>query len=154
MLNFFKKAKPTLVIASGYFRPLHIGHLNYLYDSARLGDRLLVIINNDRQVKVKKSIPFMNECKIATIIECIKPVNQVMISIDTDETVNKTLKMIHGLHSDRFKLIFVKGGDRTYENIPERATCEELGIKLAFNLGGGKEDNSSEILKQVREYKG
>ena len=84
-----------VVVISGYFNPLHTGHLDYIDGAAKLGDRLIVIVNNDEQVKLKGSTPFMDQVSRMRIVNAIKGVGRVVLSIDTDESVVQTLKSIY-----------------------------------------------------------
>lgn len=131
-----------LVAVSGYFNPLHSGHLNLFEKAKKLGDRLMVIVNNDEQVKLKGSVPFMTETERLQIISGLKYVDGVVLSIDKDSSVCKTLRF---LHPD----IFANGGDRAMENTPEIFVCKELGIKTVFGIGGGKIQSSSELIKSA-----
>jgi len=133
------------VVVSGYFNPLHIGHLSYLIEAKKLGDWLTVIVNSDKQVALKGSQPFMNELERGLIIMHLKPVDSVIIARDEDGSVCKTLEY---LKPD----IFAKGGDRTIDNIPERNTCEELGIQMIFNVGGSKIQSSSKLKEKLLKY--
>lgn len=135
------------VIASGYMNPLHVGHLAYLEAARALGDSLIVIVNSDAQVKLKGRIPFMNEEDRMNIVGALRCVDEVVLSIDTDRTVRDTLRMI----ADRIDgpIIFANGGDATRETVPEVDVCEDLGIELAFGVGGGKIAASSGFLKKV-----
>jgi cytidyltransferase-like protein len=138
----------TLVIASGYFNPVHKGHIEYLQQSKELGDELFVIINNDVQRELKGSKEFMNEYERKFIVENLKSVDKVFVSFDEDRMVNKTLKRLFELHSKDFdKVIFTNGGDQTAETIGEREICEQLGIEMVFGLGD-KIQSSSWLLKK------
>jgi D-beta-D-heptose 7-phosphate kinase/D-beta-D-heptose 1-phosphate adenosyltransferase len=125
---------------SGYFNPVHKGHIRYLKEAKELGGRLVVIVNNDKQVRIKGSKPFMGEQERLEIVSAIKYVDEALIAIDKDGTVIETLKFVK-------PDIFAKGGDRTLDNIPEREICEKLGIKIVEGVGGGKIQSSSELLK-------
>jgi len=127
------------VAASGYFNPIHKGHIEYLKLAKELGDKLIVILNNDKQVKLKGSKPFMDEEERKIILQAIKYVDEVYISIDDDETVCKSLSIIH-------PDIFAKGGDRFSNEVPEAEACKELNIKIVDCLGE-KIQSSSELLK-------
>jgi cytidyltransferase-like protein len=81
----------TLVIASGYFNPVHRGHIEYLTQSKELGDELFVIVNNDAQREQKGSKEFMNQYERKFIIENLKPVNKAFIAVDSDRLCNKTI---------------------------------------------------------------
>lgn len=141
-----------VVITSGYFNPLHIGHINLIRDAKKLGDFLVVIVNNDEQVKIKGSVPFMPESERIEIVKAIKYVDEVFLSIDKDTgRQDKTLIFL----SEKYKgneIIFAKGGDSTMENV-EADTCKKLGIKIVLDVGGGKIQSSSWLLKNVTNKK-
>jgi len=128
------------VCVSGYFNPVHKGHVRYLKEAKKLGDRLVVIVNNDKQVKIKGSKPFMDQQERLEIVSAIGCVDEAIVSIDADETVIETLKLVK-------PDIFAKGGDRTLDNIPEKEICDKLGIKIVTKVGGGKIQSSSGLLK-------
>lgn len=132
----------TVVATSGYFNPLHVGHVRMLEDAKRLGDILIVIVNNDRQVGLKGSVPFMSEGERIEIVRALKCVDQVVLSKDRDGTVKKTLIE---LAPD----IFAKGGDSEPMNTPEIDTCRVLGICVFFGVGGPKIQSSSELIKNI-----
>lgn len=134
-----------LVIASGYFNPIHIGHVEYLNLAKKNGDELIVIINNDTQRELKGSKFFMNEIERENIVANIKSVDKTIISIDMDRSVNRTLELIYEKYNKSFQLIFVNGGDQFFENSPEKSVCSRLGIELIDGLGD-KIQSSSVIL--------
>jgi len=141
-----KQRKKKIVVAvSGYFNPLHVGHLDMLEKAKRLGDFLVVIINSDRQVALKGSIPFMNEKDRMRIIQSLKPVDKVVLSIDKDRSVCATLKKIK-------PDIFANGGDRIVTNVPEVDVCRRLGTKLAFGIGKKVQSSSILIKKAARNH--
>ena len=139
----------TLVIASGYFNPVHKGHIDYLTQSKQLGDKLFVIVNNDTQREMKGSKEFMNEEERKLIIQTLKPVDWAVVSIETkNRLVDKSIKLIHELYKDEFdNFIFSNGGDQTEHTIVEGDMCRELGIKMVFGLGN-KIQSSSWLLKK------
>ena len=126
--------KEKVVIASGYFDPLHVGHVEYLNMAKTLGDTLVVIINNDEQAKLKKGESFMNERDRLEIVYNLECVDEVLLSDDTDKSVSKSLRLVSQF-KPMAELIFAKGGDRTFGEVPEVKTCEELGIEMVDNLG-------------------
>jgi len=128
-----------IVCASGYFNPLHRGHISYLNEAKKLGDYLIVIVNNDFQIGLKGSKRFMDEKERCIIVNNLKCVDEVRLSVDMDETVCKSLELIK-------PNIFAKGGDSTIDNIPEREICEKIGIKMVFNVGEDKIQSSSNLL--------
>jgi len=131
------------IVASGYFDPLHVGHIEYLQKAKELGEELIVIINNDKQAKKKKGFVFMPQEERAKIVSCLDMVDGVVISVDNDLSVNKTLEMIR-------PDAFVNGGDRTEKNIPEKAVCERLGIEIITGLGK-KIQSSSRLIENLKE---
>ena len=139
----------TLVIASGYFNPVHKGHIEYLTRSKELGDKLFVIVNNDIQREMKGSKEFMNEDERKLIIETLKPVDWAVVAIDTENRqVDKSIKLIYELYKDEFQnFIFSNGGDQTEQTIAEDVICRKLGIKMVFGLGD-KIQSSSWLLKK------
>ena len=141
----------TLVIASGYFNPVHKGHIEYLTKSKELGDKLFVIVNNDKQREMKGSKEFMNEDERKLVIETLKPVDWAVVAIDTENRqVDKSIKLIHELYKDEFQnFIFSNGGDQTEQTIAEGDICQKLGIKMVFGLGD-KIQSSSWLLKDKK----
>ena len=121
-------ASGVIVAASGYFDPLHVGHIEYLERAKALGDKLIVIVNNDKQAKLKKGDSFMNEVDRLKIIKSLKCVDEAFISIDVDNTVCGSLRLC-------LPKIFTNGGDRKEGEIPEAGVCEELGIEMVDGLG-------------------
>jgi len=137
-----------IIVTSGYFNPLHVGHVELMERARKLGDILVVIVNNDEQVKIKGSIPFMAEQERLKIINGLKYPNEVVLSVDKDNSVSKTLEMIANSYSG--EILFAKGGDRNINNIPEneRKVCEKFGIKVISNVGD-KIQSSSWLLKNI-----
>lgn len=131
-----------IVCTSGYYNPFHIGHLSLFKEAIKYGDYLVVIVDNDEQVKLKGAVPFMNENERVEIIKSIKYVHKVILSIDKDRTITETLKRIN-------PAVFIKGGDSTQENTPELELCKQLGIKVVFGVGGDKIQSSS-WLKNIK----
>ena len=142
------KTNKTLVIASGYFNPIHKGHIEYLTRSKELGDKLFVIVNNDLQREMKGSKEFMSEDERKFIVESLKPVDWAVVSIDKNRLVDKSVEMIHSLYKDEFEnFIFTNGGDQTEQTIGEKLVCQKLNIKMVFGLGN-KIQSSSWLLNK------
>ena len=138
-----------VVVISGYFNPLHVGHLDYIENAKKLGDYLIVIVNSDKQVEIKGSKSFMREEQRKRIVSSIGNVNEAIISIDTDASVVKTLISIWNRYStDPFfdHMIFANGGDRKKGFVPETDACERLGIIPKYGVGGEKVESSSNLL--------
>ena len=138
--------KHKVVIVSGYFNPLHKGHIEYFQNAKAKADFLFVIINNDLQRKLKGSKEFQLEEERLFIVENLKVVDKCFLSIDQDRTVIKSIIKIHELFSEQYDLSFANGGDQNNDTIPERPICEELGITLLDGLGN-KIQSSSWLLK-------
>ena len=134
------------IIVSGYFNPLHKGHIELFHSARSKGDELFVIVNNDYQRKLKGSKEFMYEEERVLIIKELLITDKVILSIDMDKTVCKTLKKIHNENADSFQLSFANGGDQSVDIIPEKKICDELGINLIDGLGD-KIQSSSWLLK-------
>ena len=140
--------KRTAVIVSGYFNPVHKGHLDLLYKAKSLGDFLIVIVNSDIQRELKGSREFMNQEERLYIIESLKPVDYALISVDNDKTQCKSLAEVFAMFGKKFNLIFANGGDQTNESIPEAETCNILSIKMVDGLGK-KIQSSSWLLQRA-----
>jgi len=143
-----KKEKRTAVVVSGYFNPVHKGHLELFEKARTVGDILIVIVNSDHQRELKGSKEFMNEDERLRIVEALKPVDFALISADEDKTQNRTLKEIWTMFNRTFNIVFANGGDQTNESIPESETCDFLNIKMIDGLGK-KVQSSSWLLKQL-----
>lgn len=141
-----KKNKSVVVAVSGYFNPLHVGHLEMIERAKKLGNKLVVIVNNDYQVKLKGSVPFMSLADRVKIISALKAVDEVFVSIDRDKTVCKSLAKVK-------PNIFANGGDRkSLGDVPEFPICQKLGIEMVDGLGK-KIRASSELIKKAAAAK-
>jgi len=141
---FMKKA----VIVSGYFNPIHKGHIEYFVSAKKLGDELFVIVNNDYQRNLKGSKEFQTEKKRCFIVSNLKSVDKVFLSTDKDRTVIETIKLIYDIHGKDYELLFANGGDQNNNSIPEASICLELQIKLIDGLGE-KIQSSSWLLNKI-----
>ena len=140
--------KPKAVIVSGYFNPLHKGHLEYFNNAKAHADMLIVIVNNDHQRGLKGSKEFQDENERMIIVSNIKAVDKAILSIDTDRTVCATIKMIAEQFGGGFDLGFANGGDQNNDTIPEKPICEEMNVALIDGLGD-KIQSSSWLLKKL-----
>ena len=138
--------KPVVVAVSGYFNPLHIGHLEMIRRAKKLGDKLVVIVNNDKQVAIKGSFPFMSESDRVEIIQALKNVDKAVLSIDEDATVCRSLAKLK-------PQIFANGGDRhSVGDVPEYEVCQKYHIKMVDGLGK-KTRASSTLIREANEKK-
>jgi cytidyltransferase-like protein len=142
-----------VVITSGFFNPIHVGHINLMSEARKLGDFLVVIVNNDEQVKLKGSVPFMKQEERVEIIKTLKFVDDVFLSVDRAMSIAKSLQEIAESYP-KAELIFAKGGDRNSGNIPEEEIdiCEKYNIKIINDVGGGKVQSSSWLIKNLNKF--
>ena len=138
--------KKKAIIVSGYFNPIHKGHLEYFNNAKALCNELFVIVNNDYQRALKGSKEFQKEDERMIIVSNIKVVDKVILSIDQDRTVCETIRMIANEYGSDYEFGFANGGDQNNDTIPERPICEEVGIALIDGLGD-KIQSSSWLLK-------
>ena len=138
------------VAVSGGFDPVHIGHIQLFEKARALGDRLVIILNNDNWLIAKKGFAFMKEKERAYVLAALRYVDEVVISghpqNPSDMSVCTELK---SLKPD----IFANGGDRKPDEVPvpEVSVCQRLGIKMVYNVGkSGKIQSSSELVKKVK----
>ena len=137
--------KRTAVIVSGYFSPIHTGHLDMIEGAAALGDEVFVIVNNNAQQVMKKGKVIIDEADRLRVVNALRLVDHAIIAVDEDRTVSASLAKLANDFGDH-QLIFANGGDRKPEFVPEAAVCEAHGIELRFGVGGdNKADSSSRI---------
>ena len=142
-----------VVAISGYFNPIHTGHIDYIKSASELGDILVVIVNNDYQVELKGSVPFQEENERFKIVSNIKNVNRAVLSIDQDSTVCDSLRMVYQTYQDDpffDEMVFCNGGDRKEGGVPEDLLEQELGIRMIYNVGGEKTQSSSELIQNAK----
>ncbi|MFH0873956.1 MAG: adenylyltransferase/cytidyltransferase family protein [Candidatus Komeilibacteria bacterium] len=145
------KNKLIVVAVSGGFDPLHAGHVRMFNTAKKLGDKLVVILNNDNWLRAKKGYNFMSQSERKEIIGSLKSVDQVVISRHPkkprDMSVCKELELVK-------PNIFANGGDRKLNNVPEVATCRKIGCQMVFNIGpGGKMQSSSWLLEKFLQQR-
>jgi len=140
------------VAVSGGFDPIHIGHIEMIKEAKELGDKLVVIVNNDNWLVAKKGFAFMPEAERKAIVEAIKGVDEVILTghpqNPTDMSVCAELEK---LKPD----IFANGGDRKPDGdpVPEVDLCKRMGIEMVYNVGkSGKIQSSSELVKRARSF--
>jgi cytidyltransferase-like protein len=148
--NMLKKKKKRVIVAvSGGFDPVHVGHVRMFEEARKLGDKLVVILNNDNWLLAKKGYVFMPEKERREILEAFSFVDEVFLS--THEANPKDMSV----SSDLRKInpdIFANGGDRKSGNTPEVEVCSEIGCKMVYNVGkGGKIQSSSWLSSNLKE---
>jgi len=140
-------SKPKVIIVSGYFNPLHKGHLELFEKARACGDKLWVIVNSDIQRELKGSKFFMDEGERLKIVNAIGIVDKAIISSDKDKTQCATLAYLAQKHGSDYELYFANGGDQNNNICPEAPVCKEKGIGLIDGLGE-KIQSSSWLLKK------
>ena len=147
-----------IVITSGFFNPVHIGHINLIREAKNLGDFLVVIVNNDKQVTLKGSVPFMPEQERIEIIKALKYADEVLLSVDSfadgrEVPIPGSLEMVAKKYPG--ELFFAKGGDRDFDNLPEseKKVCRDFNITVVSNVGGGKVQSSSWLINNATKGK-
>jgi len=140
------------IAVSGGFDPLHVGHVRLINEARALGDRLVVILNNDNWLRAKKGFVFMPQEERKEVLEALRAVDEVVL---TNHPQNpEDMNVCDALRRVR-PAVFANGGDRKADDadLPpkEYAVCDELGIEMVFNVGrGGKVQSSSELVKRLR----
>ena len=137
-------------IVSGYFGPLHGGHIDYMKAAKKRGDKLVVIVNNDVQQMLKKGRIIMRETERVKVVMSLRFVDYVVSSLDRDRSVAKTIQHIVDRFGYGHEYEFCNGGDRNQGNVPEAGLCAKLGVKLVDDVGGAKSNSSSNIIKQMK----
>ncbi len=138
--------KRKAVIVSGYFNPIHKGHIEYFNLAKSRAEELFVIVNNDAQRALKGSKEFQDEAERMIIVSNIKAVDKAVLSVDQDRTVCKTIEKIVNDYGDDYTFSFANGGDQNNQSIPEVPVCERLNVTLIDGLGD-KIQSSSILLK-------
>lgn len=133
-------------IVSGYFNPLHVGHLRMMRAARQIGDMLVVIVNNDDQQMLKKGRIILPVADRLEVVAALRDVDRAIVATDTDSTVNETLALLRRDYPTEH-LVFANGGDRSSSlEIAEAGTCRSLDIEVRFGIGGNeKADSSSRI---------
>ena len=139
--------KKKAIIVSGYFNPIHKGHLEYFNNAKALADELFVIVNSDLQRNLKGSKEFQKEDERLFIVQNIKAVDKAIISLDTDRTVCASIRTLSETYGKEYDLGFANGGDQDNNSIPEAPICNQLKIELIDGLGD-KIQSSSWLLNK------
>ena len=132
----------SIVMVSGGFDPLHVGHARLILGASRYG-AVCVALNSDAWLIRKKGYMLMPWEERAEILLMMQHVSRVVAVDDADGTVCVALA---ALRPD----CFANGGDRTAANQFEAAACRVLGIQQLFGIGGGKVQSSSNLIERIR----
>jgi D-beta-D-heptose 7-phosphate kinase/D-beta-D-heptose 1-phosphate adenosyltransferase len=151
----FRIYPTAIIMVSGGFDPIHIGHIR-MFQAARdlyPGSFLYVILNSDQFLIEKKGFVFMPFNEREEILQDIKSVDFILPCVDEDQTVRESIRLISKMWVGADKIVFANGGDRTQGTVPEEDVCRELGIEMAWNVGGGKIQSSSDLVRKLHENK-
>lgn len=141
------------VIVSGFFNPLHGGHLDMIEAAAAMGDKLVVVVNNDVQQVLKKDKVILSQQNRVRLMRALRDVDEVVLSIDEDPTIIKTLEVVAKEHAGE-ELVFANGGDRDSEKaVPETDICHANDIEMVFGVGGENKADSSTRINQALGHK-
>lgn len=142
----------TIAVVSGFFNPLHGGHLDMIEAAGKLGNKLIVIVNNDKQQLLKKGKIILDEQNRLRLVSALQVVDEAMLATDENPPVIETLKLLRERYP-KDELVFANGGDRVSDKVtPEAAVCQELGIQMVYGVGGAeKADSSTRINKALGE---
>jgi len=134
-----------VIVLSGGFDPMHIGHLRMIQESAKMAEIVIVGVNSDEWLMRKKGYVFMPWEERCEIIQAMEGVTSVIPVDDSDETVCAALRKVKPAY-------FANGGDRKSDNTPEVQVCKELDIEMLWNIGGGKIQSSSDLVNNQKQY--
>ena len=160
----------NIVILSGGFDPVHIGHVRMFREASQLGHYVIVGLNSDDWLTRKKGKPFMPWEERKEILESMRYINQVLPFDDSDDTACDLIRRVHSLYdgeehehnysdlghagyTDYHDIYFANGGDRKVDNVPEVPVCKELDVTMLWGVGGGKIQSSSWLIGEKTSKK-
>ncbi len=149
LMKHSSRNNSRIILASGHFDPIHIGHCEYLEKARKLGSRLIVIVNNDTQAFKKKGYVFMPQEDRVQIVRSLRCVSDAFISVDEDESVRLSITRARRKYGAIYA--FAKGGDRYAREIPEAQICKDYGIRIIDGLGD-KLRSSSALVDKLNEF--
>ena len=134
-----------VIVLSGGFDPMHIGHLRMIQESAKMAEIVIAGVNSDEWLMRKKGYVFMPHEERVEMVQGTRGVSKAMAFDDDDNSACDLLRRVRALWPN-FKVAFANGGDRTSDNIPEIPVAEELDVHLIWGVGGGKIQSSSDLV--------
>src|SRR5215467_6522127 len=131
-----------IVFANGCFDTLHVGHVRYLEGAKAEGDALIVGVNADSSVSGLKGAgrPILDEKARARLVAAVRAVDYVVIFAEPN---------VEALLDELRPHVHAKGTDYTEASVPERATAQKLGIRIAI-VGDRKDHSTREVIESVR----
>ena len=149
MKKINKKKKAIIVAVSGGFDPVHVGHVRLFQEAKKMGDRLVVILNNDNWLMAKKGYVFMPQNERKEILAALAGINEIVFTgHPKNPKAMSVAKELVKIKPD----VFARGGDRILKNLPEQEikTCQAIGCRIVFNVGkGGKVQSSSWLAQKL-----
>tara|TARA_Y100000592_G_scaffold34829_1_gene55333 strand:+ start:1757 stop:2224 length:468 start_codon:yes stop_codon:yes gene_type:complete len=134
-----------VIVLSGGFDPMHVGHLRMIQESAKMAEIVIAGVNSDEWLMRKKGYVFMPHEERVEMVQGTRGVSKAMAFDDDDNSACDLLRRVRALWPN-FKVAFANGGDRTSDNIPEIPVAEELDVHLIWGVGGGKIQSSSDLV--------
>jgi len=140
--NYRREGK-SVVLANGCFDTLHVGHARYLAGARREGDALIVAVNSDDSVRCLKGPgrPILDQHARAQLVAALRSVDYVVIFPEPD---------VAPLLEELRPAVHAKGTDYTAQTVPERATSERLGIRVAI-VGDPKDHSTRGLFESIRK---
>jgi D-beta-D-heptose 7-phosphate kinase/D-beta-D-heptose 1-phosphate adenosyltransferase len=136
-----------VVLLSGGFDPVHVGHVKMIQEAAKIGEIVVIGVNSDDWLARKKGKPFMKSSERLHIMQSLKGVAYSVSFDDTDNSACDLIKTAREKYGDDVSIAFANGGDRIRSNIPEVQTCLDAKVQMIWNVGGGKIQSSSDLIK-------
>ena len=136
-----------VIIVSGGFDPVHKGHVRMVKESGKLCKHLVVGVNSDDWLKRKKGQEFMSFDERQEIMSAFKGVEVALGFDDADNSASDLIRKVRNLYPTE-SIAFANGGDRIHENVPEVQTCLDCNVEMIWNVGGGKIQSSSDLIKR------
>ncbi len=137
-----RKHKKVALVTGG-FDPLHKGHIKYFEAAKKDSDLLVVGLNSDEWLLKKKGYYFLPWKERSLIISSLSVVDDIISFDDEDNTAIDAINICLTRYK---KVVFMNGGDRTNENIPELNKFDSKDVEFRFGIGGNKKINSSSSL--------
>ena len=137
-----------IVVISGGFDPVHKGHVRMIQSAAKACELLVVGVNSDEWLRRKKGKEFMSFEERAEIMSAFSGVGYAVGFDDSDNSACELIKTARELYPDA-SIAFANGGDRVQDNVPEVQTCLDCNVEMLWNVGGGKIQSSSDLLRNA-----
>ena len=137
-----------VVILSGGFDPVHVGHVRMVQAASAIGEILVVGVNSDEWLRRKKGKEFMSFEERIEIMSSLQGVGYAIGFDDSDNSASDLIRVTRDKYGSDVSIAFANGGDRVHDNIPEVQTCLDSNVEMVWNVGGGKIQSSSDLIKR------